>query len=215
MQERSSTSGRWSDTATFIVNERRVLYRASIIYRQAEQNRDEPFQISEKWRFLDFKWREGWIKFPNYIVTTLDAKKSIAYSFANNTAFHVSRNITSQRGLTPDVMLVPPTIFSTLQAIFEFRASINYYAASQFTNPALSPTSFEIDDDKKLRESATDYGELTRFIYQLYYASITQKEKYAIHTLVSRSGVGLIDSIEWQETKFPSFALKLEAAEKS
>ena len=103
------------------------------------------------------------------------------------------------------------------EAIQTLRLGIRYYSASQFTNPSLSPTSFEIDeDDGDLNEPIqTRRLPHTRFLYDLYTLSKKNDSSYsAFLALVGPSGVGLIDEIRWQEVKFESEAYEVQAGGK-
>lgn len=196
--------------ATFVVNARAVPYRASIVFRPTDRNRDDVLEIREKFNFKSIDHKDEWIDPLETMVLhsrhypTLTTRRPTQ---RQHTASHVVR--------TPDgryIVLDPSSagtrprpsdnrVVNALHAIQDFRSRISYYSASQFTNPSLCPTSFEIDSSGDLRDTSIRGTTHIRFMYDLYKKYETDPDAYANYMgLVGKGGLSLIDKIAWKRS---------------
>ena len=84
--------------------------------------------------------------------------------------------------------------------IIRFLSSIQYYTATQFTNPSLCPVSFEVDEAGRLNRG--DIGLQgqghDRFLCDLYMANNSQKPAYReFINIIGPGGLDLIQDIEF------------------
>lgn len=82
--------------------------------------------------------------------------------------------------------------------IARFCENIKYYSATQFTNPALCPTSFEIEKDGNRQRSMRAAGGHGRFLHDLYRER--DSESYGeFFSIIGPDGIGLVDAIAFKE----------------
>lgn len=94
----------------------------------------------------------------------------------------------------------------TLLAINEFRASITYYSASQFTDPTKCPSSFEVDEEGRLSDSfPSSTNTHLKFLHNLYRLKFENPDLYDSYCeFVSRRQLGLVSRITWREVVLSS-----------
>lgn len=210
--------------AEFLVGDKRVDYKSKLTYNQNDTSRDQVIVADEKWRFespsastnwIDDEWFPDSIRYKRFFIGHYSGGRVIRRPVS---AMRL-RNKPSVSRVVPlkDRPKLTAEIIRAYDAIQALRLGIKYYSASQFTNPSLSPTSFEIDeDDGDLNEPLQSQQLLhTRFLYDLYSLLKKSDTSYAAFlSLVGQGGVGLIDEIRWQEVKFESEAYEVQAGGK-
>ena len=138
--------------AEFVVKTKPVSLRATVTYRPTDQNRDEIVSVEETWNFksidaaspslsgLDFYFFGKGASFSRAVPAHL----RYSYEHAlHNLSFRERRRLLVKRSISKKII-------AAYELIQRFRAGINYYSASQFTNPSLCPTSIEIDEEGDL-----------------------------------------------------------------
>jgi hypothetical protein len=86
-----------------------------------------------------------------------------------------------------------------LERVVRAISSISYYSASQFTNPASCPISFEVEGDKKRRTGISITGH-KKFLYDLYQEHRNKSDSYKeFKDLVGPAGIGLVEEIDFNE----------------
>lgn len=79
-------------------------------------------------------------------------------------------------------------------------AGINYYSASQFTNPGNCPISFEVEVDATKRRTGISIKGHKKFLYDMYQEKLKKTDAYSeFLSLVGPDGIGLVDSIDFNE----------------
>ena len=195
--------------ATFTVRKQPIRFRTSIVYRPTDQNRDEVLQSQEEWNFKAITGKDTWFELPPYREARYWSSKhrpSRPYFFVT-----ASRN----RRMLRKVPRLSQLIWKALDSIHDFRSRTVYYRASQFTNPSLCPSSFEIDEDGDLYAQGSSESrsqEHLQFIHQLYRMYKDQRDLYSSYmSFVNERGVGLIGKIHWKETKLSTKAYEVRA----
>jgi predicted ATP-dependent endonuclease of OLD family len=201
--------------ASFLFKRKIIRYRAVITYRPTETARDEVAASDERWNFKDLDGNPKWIRGEDIELIMRRVQRGLYVVQAADGLF---RTISTHRSLGHDrKVALSREATLAFEAIRRFRSAITYYSASQFTNPALSPTSFDIDEDGDLRNDpvAIRRPTHTRFIYDLYHLSTTNPRAYdAFLSLVDKRGVRLIDKIKWRDVKFSSPAYEVRSGGK-
>ena len=197
----------------FIVKKKTVRYRASITYRPTEAAREDVVISAEKWNFEEITGKPEWIgdEELNFLARVSSSGPYFYYRTPGGGRLRLSSDGPWKKGATAKLS---KEALAALRAIHEFRSAISYYSASQFTNPSLCPTSFDIDEDGDLLREATVARRQahTRFIYDLYKLSRDSREAYdAFLSLVDKRGVRLIDRIHWRDVKFSSPAYEVRS----
>jgi hypothetical protein len=114
-----------------------------------------------------------------------------------------------------------PTIFENqtavqaLISIADFRAGISYYSASQFTDPARCPSSFEVDEEGRLNETYLPNSGAVhlRFLHDLY---TLRRDNLGLYNeycrFVSRKQLGLISRLTWKEIELSSSTAEVRSS---
>lgn len=95
--------------------------------------------------------------------------------------------------------------------VFEYIAGIEYYSATQFSDPSKCPVSLDLRAGKLSNnyEKAKDHE---RFLYDMFISfqdDKTAKERYM--SIVGDSGLSLIENVEYQEIEIPSSNVRVLA----
>lgn len=171
------------------INEKSLIHTAKLILVTNEKNQDEIISCDESWFMYDFTGRKNQISLPSWILLDLYRE--------NKGSLHSRR----APGLMPylESRGVSPHDFQVLQEIVKDIAGISYYSASQFTNPANCPISFEVEGDQKRRTGISITGH-KKFLYDMYQEHRSKSEAYQEYIdLVGPSGIGLIEEIDFKE----------------
>jgi ABC-type cobalamin/Fe3+-siderophores transport system ATPase subunit len=207
--------------ADFVVVDIPVQMRATIAYRPPDEGGEQVHLLKEEWQFRDTEGTTEWLS-PVDIMPLLpdaDARKNELVNYVYLRTLGTLSEGAQRRVFMQGVNPPPQATLSKERAaaysdIQRFRARINYYSASQFTNPALYPTSFEIDEKGSL---ARDYRyrpepPQTRFLFELYSLSQANPAIYDQYiSLINDDGVGLIRSINWRAVKLRSQVYQVHA----
>jgi ABC-type Mn2+/Zn2+ transport system ATPase subunit len=204
--------------AEFLVGKKRVLLRASIVYRPSKQTGDEVGLLKEQWNFRDIDGKSIWLSSDELGLIISSENR---FSFQMRPDFYPSptlRQSIHKLAAIPRSQLRKRIPSEKVRRAYEriqlFRARLSYYSASQFTNPGLCPTSFDLDEDGDLEYSsaALRRSPHTRFIFDLYRLSKDNKDSYKTFlSLVDGQGLSLVNKIKWREVKFSSPAYEVRA----
>lgn len=100
---------------------------------------------------------------------------------------------------------VPVSIRMPLAQIAEDLSEMRYYSASQFTNPANCPVSFEIEKEEgeERRSSSRGIGLRghARFLFDLYnsFKSLDNTSYTQFFEIIGPKGIGLVDNLDFKE----------------
>jgi hypothetical protein len=202
-------------SARFLIGKKRISYRASVTYRPNEQTRDEVVGLTEKWNFKDIDGKSRWVTSEELGLFVAD--NSVHFRVPRGYVItksmgHSVRKVFSRRGL--EGRLPSESTLRAFEQVQQFRQGISYYSASQFTNPGLCPTSFNVDKEGDLQYSpgVQRRGLHTRFIFEFYRLWRDNKVSYQQYlSLVDQTGLGLVNKIHWREVKFVSPAYEVRA----
>jgi ABC-type Mn2+/Zn2+ transport system ATPase subunit len=205
--------------AEFLFRRKVVKLRSTVTYRPTQQNRDEVVGIKEEWNFGDLGDKSQWLSTEEILIGRrgADPRKIYHYYFDDTLARVAADSRLVQLAKPVRQLSLSKDATRAFAAIQKFRAGISYYSASQFTNPSLCPTSFEIDEDEDLRDDPITRRQPahTRFMYDLYRLSKTNHSAFQTFlSLVNREGVGLVDKLKWEVVEFSSPAYEVRTGGK-
>ncbi|HAH58221.1 MAG TPA: hypothetical protein DCL86_08750 [Bacteroidales bacterium] len=180
---------------TLEYEEKLIFLRANIFYETDERNTDEIFNIDLKYRLENTAARK-WNKLNNEFLDVAD--------FMN------------KKGLVD----VPKNKqFQTEKAKWEIKFlqhlnKVNYYSATQFSDPSKCPISFELEDSRLARsyrrEATHEY-----FMYELHRTFKTKPETFKLFlNTVNGNGIQIIDDFQFIEHEVPSSSYKVRAGGK-
>ena len=95
--------------------------------------------------------------------------------------------------------------------IKEFLSQIQYYSATQFSDPTRSPLSFEIDDTRPI-ETLKRSGVHERFLYDVYSQYQENKSDYKRYVdIVGQKGLGLIDEFVFGSYNMTNGSIRVQS----
>lgn len=157
-----------------------------------EKNQDEITNSDEYWMLPDVTGPRRRVHIPSAILTEVYQQRPSLRFPTNSRRYDYFYQYMSARVIDNQALPI-------LEKVIGFVTSINYYSASQFTNPGSSPISFEVESEAKRRIgiSITGHKKLLFDIYQEH------RNKSDIYTefigLVGPEGIGLIESMDFDE----------------
>jgi len=90
-----------------------------------------------------------------------------------------------------------------------YLSRISYYSATQFSDPTLSPVSFELEENRLLRSSPRRRAH-ERFLFDLYTTRRDDLKAFKRYlNTIGSLGVGLVDDIDFKEMTVPSSSIKV------
>ena len=106
-------------------------------------------------------------------------------------------NMFRQQGMTS-------LAFKAINEVVRFIQRINYYSASQFTNPSNCPISFEVEGESGIRRGISITGH-KRLLYDMYQEYRRDTDSFSeFISIVGDDGIGLVEGIEFNEIKTSS-----------
>jgi len=175
--------------------EKKIFLRANVFYETDERNTDEIFNIELKYRFEDSPPRK-WAVMNNEFIEVAD--------YMNRKGLiEVPRN----------------KMFQTEKAKWEIKLlqhlnKVNYYSATQFSDPRKCPISFELEDSRLTRSYRRDATH-EYFMYELHRTFKTKPEIFELFlNTVNGNGIELIDDFQFIEHEVPSSSYKVRAGGK-
>lgn len=207
--------------ADFTFRKQVVYFKSRIVVRANEKNVDEVIQSTEKWNFKNLGWSNQWVSTAEANLLSYDdaalnqpllyRRTSLGVRFVSPDEYPLLRRQSSSKKF----VALPKLAKDAFRAIQGFRSNIAYYSASQFTNPSLCPTSFEVDEDGDLVEAFRPRQEHTQFIASIYQLSRENRTAYDRYlSLVKKNGIGLIDDLKWKAVPFKSTAYEVQSGGK-
>lgn len=179
--------------------------------------RDEVVSVEETWNFRSITGARAWKAIPPPAFFH-EGARALKYSdqlmlFSDDGKYYYSpSSLKSAKKIDTDVLDNKAVIQSVL-AIEKFRAGISYYSASQFTDPTRCPSSFEVDEDKRLTDPNPVAGAIhLRFIHDLYRLRVENPDRYLQYTaFIARNQLGLISRLTWKEVELSSNTAEIKS----
>ncbi len=191
-------------TAEIEYQKKTLFMRGIIEYETDEHNHDEVYSSQLKFNFREFLNYPKWINIPLQL-----------FSLTNPFSTSINKPLMDSRWM--DIIqyyhinqedfnfIRTRRIGQLLNAVFNFFDGINYYSASQFSDPSRCPVSMELEENRPSRRVRVGGVGHERFIFDLYQswkAKNIQFKRY-INT-VGNEGIGLVDNVQFTEIDIPS-----------
>lgn len=160
-----------------------------------EANHDVVISATERWYLKDFTGDSRRPSIPLWFARRMleGNRDRVAMSGIQWHALNYGRHgFPNTDGLTAESI-------RTMRTVADFLSSMSYYSASQFTNPARCPVSFEIEI-AGTRSRGVRLGGHARFLFDLYTEFQSDSQVYQqFFEIVGPSGIGLVDSIDFKK----------------
>jgi ABC-type lipoprotein export system ATPase subunit len=171
--------------AHFRIAEKHATLAADIQMDTDEGNDDVILKAKHAWHAKEFTGSAKQIKIP--------------LALANIPLFaHAQRNLLFS-DLLGDKIDVPEAFIKPLVTIAKYVSNIKYYSASQFTNPAQCPVSFEVEKDRPNRGRRLSGH--AKFLFDLYTGFRTSENSgyNEFFDVIGPRGIGLVSKIDFKE----------------
>lgn len=159
----------------FIFKRKKVRYKVLVKYSQNQLSQDDFVLSDQKWNLKEITGSSEWIKDSGvnyrgseYFMSWSDSTpmRWTKRQLQRRLAVSSSVNVEAKAKYSPTVQ---KAVSDASSAIQNLRRGIRYYSASQFTNPSLCPTAFDIDEGGDLipEGPTARLGPHVRFIFDL------------------------------------------------
>jgi ABC-type Mn2+/Zn2+ transport system ATPase subunit len=196
---------------TIEYNDQPIQLRGEVLYFTNERNIDDVVATKLKWNLMSITGKNSWIELPiemlmhgRYFPFVISrAGGRLTYNDMARGSWYGSREMKN---------LLPEKVFPVVREIAQYFTNINYYSASQFSDPTRCPVSLELEDDRprmRRRRDAIDHEE---FMYDLYRSYKLGADVFArFQSVTGPEGIGLIDKIKFDEIPLPSNVVEVRA----
>jgi predicted ATP-dependent endonuclease of OLD family len=175
-----------------------VYLKGHIVYSNDDRNLDEVQYCRIKWNFKEFTGTSKWLDIPFELIPIEDSYQlSLPFKSIFHQKFQYKSWYDSQK-------MIPKLEYPILLNIAEFFYGINYYSASQFSDPSRCPVSIELEENRNVRRFKVNSTH-DQFILDLYRSFKAQDKQFKRYlSAINKEGIGLIDDIKFTEVKLPS-----------
>lgn len=194
------------------MNGKKIKCKGEIYYETSDRNIDEVLSAKLKWNLKDITGINKWVDLPleymfyyNYThrMQMGDQIGLFDYPRRSNINFANILNISKKEG-------------DLLYKVTEYLSGINYYSASQFSDPTRCPVSIELEDHRLLEKKRSATIDHMQFIYDLYQSRKTNNTTYKrFLNIVGENGIQLVKDIEFDEFALPSSIVEIKAGGKA
>ena len=175
------------------IDGKKLVHTARLNLVTNEKNQDEIISSEESWYMYEFTGKKNHFSLPSWVLLDMSIESNLGFSSNSNSRRYTGllEYITSHGLSQSDCNIL-------IKAVKEI-SSISYYSASQFTNPANCPISFEVEGDISRRTGISITGH-KKFLYDLYQEHRQNSDSYKeFFDLVGPSGIGLVEGVDFNE----------------
>jgi predicted ATP-dependent endonuclease of OLD family len=201
-------------------------HKTKIAFAASRRNAEEVLDKKDSWKLKGFEWSEKTFdsyefdfvsgRSRRYISSRSIAGTEIIRFVENGKLINVLKRggVSSVHSANSPLSNIPKNVVTAARGVKELIDGMQYCSASQFTNPSLSPTSFEIDEDGDLTDNyAASRLDHTKLIFSLYKFKKQNELGYEkFLSMVGESGLKIIKKIDWQEKEFSTTAFEVRSA---
>jgi ABC-type cobalamin/Fe3+-siderophores transport system ATPase subunit len=197
-----------------IEHDKKTLFmKADVHFSTDERNFDDVQYSRIRWNFREFIKKKDWVDVPFDFYAFRNSYQMLGSS-QNPDMFryrHYGYDPFYQHRLTTiSLKKIQPIVFNA----YSFFSGINYYSASQFSDPSRCPVSIELEEDRLTRKMRVNIGH-EQFLLDLYKS---WKAKNTIYkrflNTVNKDGIGLIDNLNFTEVDMPSSSYQVQSGGK-
>ncbi len=173
----------------FNIGEKKAILTAAVGIYTNEKNRDVVTTSRQTWYMKDFTRNAKHLNIPLFLVRGPRMNQEEHYFYKRRGFFRYPRQMSR----------IHESAWKALSTISQFVSEMRYYSASQFTNPANCPVSFEIEKEGGKSRGLRLYGH-AKFLYDLFAAFKANSNGYQqFFDIIGPSGIGLVQNIAFQD----------------
>jgi hypothetical protein len=201
-------------TATIEFNDKPILMRGEISYFTNERNMDDVVATRLKWNLESITGNSAWIELPIEMLMHGGDFPFVISSSGRRLSY---REMTGSWYEAREMKnLLPEKVFQVVLEIAHYFMSINYYSASQFSDPSRCPVSLDFEDDRprlRRRRDAIDHEQFINDLYRSYKRGVDTFARFK--SVTGPDGIGLVDEIKFDEIRLPSNFVEVRAGGKT
>ena len=189
-----------------------IKLRGEIFYFTNNQNIDEVMRTTLLWNLESIDGFKAWTEFPIEAIMFRDDYSYFRYMRRRDFMHKQTRS--SHKA--DEQNLLAEKRFPFVRTISEYLGNINYYSASQFSDPSRCPVSLELEDDRPRSRMERVTIDHEKFIFDLYRSnkrSTVAFQRYI--NVVGNDGIGLVDNVRFDEIALPSDVVEVRAGGKT
>jgi len=177
----------------FNIGDKEAVLSARVSIFTDESNNDVVLSSHQQWYAKDFTGNRKRINLPLLL----------AHEFARPEYGERFVRFTRRRIYQMDLekaFTVPNSVRMPLAQVAGDLSEMRYYSASQFTNPANCPVSFEIEKEGTISRGIGLRGGHAKFLFDLYNSSRSPDDKSyeQFFEIIGPQGIGLVDNIDFK-----------------
>lgn len=207
--EKDESYNSCSISAELMKSGKTLYMKASIDYLTDERNLDDVMSIKFRWNFREYINNHQWFEIPIEFFT-FNKDEMLSSGFRMDWKFiKYSQYLFSK--LPGSVQKVAKELLPDVAGHF---SGINYYSASQFSDPSRCPVSIELEENRPLRKLRQSMGheQFMLDLYRSFKAGDAQYKRYI--STVNKEGIGLIDDIDYKEINMPASSFEVQVGGK-
>ncbi len=193
----------------FDFNEKKIILTSKLHSYTDVHNNDIIVSADFSWYMKDFTGNGKRITTPLWMLDRMH-RKYYTRTWNRDIMYHYNlANGRIERSTAESNIIEQP-----LQMISKFTKNMQYYSASQFTNPTNCPVSFEIEKEGRRSRGISLKGH-TRFMFNLYSEYISNSLGYQqFLDIIGPRGIGLVNKIGFKEMITSSVDYKVRSGGK-
>lgn len=193
---------------SFEIDKKIIYGKGSIFYETDEKNLDDVQFTKLRWNFKDFLGESKWYEVPiEFFSLNFHRHSQLQLEFNSKQINDYFRFFSFEDSF-------PKKAFPLLEKITEFIFGINYYSASQFSDPSKCPISIELDENRPLKRIRTNLSH-ENFILDLFKSWESNSKGYKKYfNTIGLSGLGLVEGIDFKKIDMPSNTYEIKTGGK-
>lgn len=196
--------------AVFVNLGEKIFLKSKISYDVGSRSNEEIVDIQTSWRIPSIFPRK-WVDIPVEFLSFGSIKN---YENALKRGRLIGKN--SMHKFLSEKERIPSQFIEKLFEVVIFIKKINYYSATQFSDPTKSPTSIELEDRDNFTYRTPRKGNShLNYIADLYKLKKENPDEFARYiNLIGPDGVGLVENIEFDEVNFSAEEVSVKSGGK-
>lgn len=193
--------------STELQHENKTLYMNGEIFFETDERNFDEIQYTKKlrWDLSEFTDKTGWSSIPIELIAFTDSLH--AYPRFMHQRIYTKKDYDDFNNLLQKNQHL-------LSEVVSFFNGINYYSASQFSDPSRCPVSIELEEQRPVRRARSLAGH-EQFIFDLYRTWKDKGKPYKRYlSTINKEGIGLIDDFEFTEVEMPSSSYEVRSGGK-
>ncbi|MHB8085755.1 MAG: AAA family ATPase [Dehalococcoidia bacterium] len=196
----------------FNIDKKSAKLTARVNLMTDEDNSDVILNATQSWYMKAFTGSRKHINIPLSLVWRYSAAyerdRLVRVGYYNRMG-----RVVYEESPTPNM---PAPALEALTKIAQEMAEIRYYSASQFTNPAKCPVSFEIEKEARGTRGVGISSGHAKFLYDLYttYEKDDKKSYNRFFETIGPKGIGLVTNISFKKMRTSSIDYSVRAGGK-